>query len=489
MSGAMRMLTLLAGAAVGVVAAPAEARTLHLDHVLGTSLDMTAVGQGADAAFAAALAEIGRLDPLLSGWRQDSELARLNAAAEAEVSPDLYAVIAAAEAWRARSGGAFDGRLGRMEALWRMGEAEGAPPDPMRLIAMAARLAPVGLDPATRRVARPAGVALALDGLAKGYVVDAALAAGRSAAPGLKGLMIDIGGDLAVWGTAPSGGRWRLGVADPARPEDNAAPAFTLAAGEGAVATSGAGPRDRTIGGRRYPHLIDPRTGLACANRSATAFAPRAVDADALAAALAVLPPRDGLALAESFPGAEAVVFDGKGRAHATPGWTAAPVRLIRTAAPAAAGAPWPARFAVTVDYEIPRIAEPKAYPPYVTIWITDASNLPVRQLLLLGDDQNYIDQNYIWWRRVGRAAPAVVDAVSRPTRRAGRYSAVWDGKDNAGRPVAQGRYTIHVEAVREHGGHSYQTIQVQLGAEPAEGAAAGSEELGASRVRYGPRG
>ena len=424
------MSALFAGvAAVGAMTAPAQAEVhaLRRDHVLGTSLDMIAVGADratAERAFEAAAAEIDRLDAILSGWRSDSELARLNGAASLRVSPELYTVVEAAEAWRAHSDGAFDGRLGHVEALWRA--AATAPPSADRLLetTAAARRRPIGLDAASGLVSRPDGALLALDGLAKGYVIDAALAAGRRAAPGLQGLMVDIGGDLRVWGGSPGGAGWRIGAADPARPEDNAAPGAVIRIGSGAVATSGRGGRDLDIGGRRYASLLTPATGAAaCGVVSATAFAPRAVDADALATALAVLSPKDGLALAERTPGAAALIVDADGRRHASTGWTRLadlpPPRLIRAAAgQAAAGPAWPAGFAVTVDYEIPRINERKLYPPYVSIWITDANNSAVRQLLLLGDNANYIDQNYVWWRRVGLDMASAPPGRLRPTRR-----------------------------------------------------------------------
>ena len=111
-----------------------------------------------------------------------------------------------------------------------------------------------------------------------------------------------------------------------------------------------------------------------------------------------------------------------------------------------------------------------------------------MRQLVLQGNDPNYIDQNYLWWRRYGRSTPRMVDAISRPTRKAGRYSAVWDGRDEAGQPVGQGRFTVHIEAIREHGAHSYQAIALDLAAQPAEGQGAAGEELGPSRVRYGQK-
>ena len=78
----------------------------------------------AQEAMAGALAEINRLEPLLSGWDPHSELSRLNTVGRATVSPELFRVIEAAEAWRRDSGGAFDGRLGAVEALWRQAATE-----------------------------------------------------------------------------------------------------------------------------------------------------------------------------------------------------------------------------------------------------------------------------------------------------------------------------------------------------------------------------
>ena len=101
---------ILAAAAAGAVTAPvaAEARVFRAEGVLGASFALTAVGGVADAETArvAALAEIARLDAVLSGWRTDSELARLNRSTSHLASPDLFAVIAAAEMWRQASGGA-----------------------------------------------------------------------------------------------------------------------------------------------------------------------------------------------------------------------------------------------------------------------------------------------------------------------------------------------------------------------------------------------
>jgi thiamine biosynthesis lipoprotein len=64
----------------------------------------------------------------------------------------------------------------------------------------------------------------------------------------------------------------------------------------------------------------------------------------------------------------------------------------------------------------------------------------------------------------------------------------VWDGRDDQGAALGQGRYTLHVEAVREHGGHGYQTFELVLGTAPITAGAPANSELGPSSVRFGPR-
>ncbi|WP_296594847.1 FAD:protein FMN transferase, partial [Phenylobacterium sp.] len=263
MSSLLAVSALLASVSAPSAAA-SETWSFHLDHVLGTSFDMAVEGGSraeAEFAFAAAASEIARLDRVLSGWRADSELSALNRAAERRVSPDLFAVLSACESWRTRTGGAFSARLGVAEGL---GEAEAI------CAAVAhAEAADVGLDRATRTVSRPEGVTFAVDGLAKGYVIDAALSAARRAAPCARAMMIDIGGDIACFGDRA----WSLGVADPANLADNAAPAAVVRVSNGALAVSGPGMRDRLVDGAVRSHLTDPATGAPGPARQAAVLA------------------------------------------------------------------------------------------------------------------------------------------------------------------------------------------------------------------------
>jgi thiamine biosynthesis lipoprotein len=291
-------------------------------------------------------------------------------------------------------------------------------------------------------------------------------------------MLIDIGGDMKCFGRAPQAGGWRVGEADPARLADNAAPAAIIRVGDMAVAQSGRGARDLTIDGCAYGHTLDPASGDSARQAiSATVVAPEAADADALATAFSVMAPEKALELAKQYPGVEALLVDASGATFQSDGWSA-----ISCQAPAA----WPAGFQVTVNYVVPKKSVTPYKAPFVYMWITDSDKKVVRTLLLLGAQGRWMQENYLYWRRVGRRDPEKAQSIARPSRPPGSYSVTWDGKDDAGKPLPQGAYTLHVESAREHGDHSYQTVDMNLGPNGITGQAAPVAELGALQVRYG---
>ncbi|MGZ5986805.1 MAG: DUF2271 domain-containing protein [Caulobacteraceae bacterium] len=485
--------------------AQAAVHRFHEDRVLGTSLDLVVAGADAQAsvrALAAAKAEIARLDKVLSGWRPDSELARLNASdGPMAVSHDLYRVIERCEAVRRTSGGGFSARLGAAEALWRAAERDGRPIDAAALTTASARAekAVVRLDPAARSIDR-GGVTFAVDALAKGYVIDAALEAAARAAPTAAGLMLDIGGDLRCRGAGPDAGGWLVGLAK-GGDADNAAPAELIRVKDQAVATSGPGARDRVVSGARFNHTLQPADGQPASARTVTVVADKAADADALATAIAAKPAHEGLAFAAK-QGAKARIVEPDGRVITSDGWSdliapasiaerrtrEAIARLIHTAGPAAR-APWPAGFEVAIDYEIPEVSVGRYHPPFVAIWITDQDGKLVRTLFHLGNrPRRFLDSNYVWWKgfNADGNGPDKLASVTRPSRPPGKYNATWDGKDDAGDPVGAGRYVINIEMSREHGGHSLQTIPLDIGKTPVSGSAQGEGESGPAVARYG---
>lgn len=286
-------------------------------------------------AAAAALDRVEALDRALSDYRPDSELMRLcarsdgGAPAEAlPVSADLFAVLRAAQELARESGGAFDVTVGPYVRLWRRAARRGELPDEARLAAAGAavgfgKLELLDEPRAVRLLA--ADVRLDLGGIAKGYALDEALATLR--AHGVERALVDGGGDLAVGAPPPGRAGWRVAVETGAADGVAAGAEGGVELARAGVATSGDAARGTTIGGVRYSHVVDPRTGRALVGgAAATVVAPSATLADALASALCVLAPEEGLALVARHAGVAARIERATAagrREWRSPGWEA----------------------------------------------------------------------------------------------------------------------------------------------------------------------
>ncbi|MBB6063605.1 DUF2271 domain-containing protein [Pseudoxanthomonas broegbernensis] len=459
----------------------------HREPVLGTSLELQVAGTDAATAqrmLAEALDEIARQDAVLSGWRADSALARLNAgAADADPPAALREVLVACEQWRARTAGAFSCRLGALAGRWRQAEAEAALPERTALRRAARAIDAARFDPQAPALALPDGVRMDVDGLAKGYILDRTLERLRARFPQVRGIALDIGGDGAYWGEGDDGRPWPVVVADPAAPEDNgdSRGIARLRVRAGAVAASGHSSRGYRVGRRRFSHILDPADGWPVVYApSATVVAPDAATADALATALTVMPIRDGLALVDGLPGVAALIVGEQGVPFASARWS-------EHLDPAFAGTV-PARRAqpcrLQVDYQIPGIEADRYRNPYLALWIARADGTPVRQLLVLGDRGRWLGELPAWWRHYGRNDPAAAQGIARPTRRPGAYRVGWDGRDDAGRAVAAGAYVLHAQAAREHGGRESLHLPFDWSAQARAASARGHAEIGRIDLR-----
>lgn len=461
----------------------------HQDHVLGTSLDVVVVATSdaqARQAFTALLQEIDRLDQILSVWRSDSEISALNQTPQAQVSPELFEVIAACEAWRHQTCGAFDARLGQVLALWEQQHHIGRlDQNELHDLLQQIQASTVVLDAAQRTIAKDSAVQFAPDAYAKGYIIDRALVSAQQAVPELHGLLIDIGGDIRVWGQSPQARGWQIGVRDPLVRADNTLPSQVLTLNDQAIAFSGQGARE--LAGQS--HLIDPKTGTPLNQiEQCVVVGTCAADADALATALAALSPADGLQLIEQLVGYEAQMISQTGQIYQSSGWhnlLSTPdsrPSLHNTASDSSAN--WPAGYQAKLDLVIPKINVDKYRAPYVSVWVTDAQKKIVRTLAVWGKDQKWIDSNYVWWRRYGRQMDNL-DAVAKPSRQPGQYSMMWDGKDEKGQSVAAGKYLIHIETSREHGEHTYQTFELEVAPTASTQSLPAKAEIGALRLSF----
>lgn len=291
-------------------------------------------GQARRSAVAAIAGELARVDELLSTWRDDSEISRLNRQPPGEpfpVSRETAEVLATAKRISELSEGAFDVTVGALVRAWGFGP-EPLIPVPPTADELAEARAGVGshrfdLDPRERSVIRRhARTSLDLSGIAPGFAADRVAAA--LVALGHRSLLVDVGGEIKAVGRRPDGSPWRVGV------NAGGQLGVTVPLDDLALATSGDGANfyvDET--GTRRSHIVDPRSGEPVSHRlaSATVVHRRAADADALATALMVLGPRDGLALAERERlAAYFVVRGGDGRLEALETRTFAALRSDR---------------------------------------------------------------------------------------------------------------------------------------------------------------
>ncbi len=307
-------------------AAPAEGvfTASRKFQVMATDAEVTVVlsrSRKEAEALGAAEEALRRVDALMSDFDPESEIGRLNAAGAGPVrlSEPVRRVLASVRRYHGLTNGAFDVTCRPLVELWRRGgRVPGA--EELRAAREGSNWRLLELS-ASGAVKKGAGVRVDLGGIAKGYAVDRAVEELRIA--GAAGALVNAGGDLAVFGRPPEGGAWRVAVRHPFKPGASCA---VLSISSGAVCTSGNYEKYVEIGGKRYGHVIDPRSGLPAEGTcSATVAAPSAAAADAWATALSVLGTA-GLELLASEPGAEAMVVGGSAEApkvEMTPGFRA----------------------------------------------------------------------------------------------------------------------------------------------------------------------
>ncbi len=289
--------------------------------VMGTFSRVVVIAKSQRAAqrcLEAAFEVQNRIESLMSDFRDDSELSKVNrlaAQGPVPVSEMTFEVLQQAVRFSRLSGGAFDVTVGPLVDLWRKAGETDVPPAPE---ALAEARGKVGsdkliLDEKNRTVRFAAeGMRVDLGGIGKGYAVDKAVEAMRKC--GALGGMVDLGGNIRCFGQPPQGQEhWRIGLQDPNVAPDEfggTKPLLVLALTNESVATSGDYRRFVKVQGQKQSHIIDTASGKG-ANKlvSDTIIAPDATTADALSTAVNVLGPQAGLALVERLPATAAILI------------------------------------------------------------------------------------------------------------------------------------------------------------------------------------
>lgn len=266
----------------------------------------------ADSLAQMAFARIDSLNAHLSNYIPHSEINRLSATADRkiQVGKDLYRVLALSQVYSQMTHGAFDVTLGPLIELWRTARSQQQFPDTMALQKAMQHIGHTKMvlfSPDTV-VLRQTGMGLDVGGIGKGFAADAVLELLR--AQGVGSVLVDMGGDITVGDPPPGKTYWTLGLTYNDAQGKEVFKKIRLK--NQAVATSGDLYQHVMLQGKRYSHIIDPRTGLALSNQTqVTVIAPTGAMADAFASGLSVLGIEEAPKLVESIPNLEAYMVMG----------------------------------------------------------------------------------------------------------------------------------------------------------------------------------
>jgi len=436
----------------------------HYENVLGTSLEFkfTSVSEAeAEKAETAALAEIGRLSSIFSAYDANSELSKWmkqNLNTPVKVSKELFEMLSLFEQWKTRTNGALDASAAVAGKLWSNAAKKQQLPTATEIKSAVATMKQVHyvLDKNNSTATRLSSAPLVMNTFAKSYIINLACDVALASAK-VNAVVVNIGGDLVIKGDVTDA----VNVTNPLANAENDAPLAYLLISNKAVATSGNYRRGEQIGKNWYSHIVDPRTGKPVEGViSATVIAPNATDAGALATAFNVLSIEESKALAATVDSAEYLIITHHGKRIESKGWNAyvdASKNIkIEKSIPVLKGAekPWDPKFELAINFEFNRI-EGNSHRPFAAIWVENEAKTSVRNLALWYNKTKWIPDLKNWYRINGSkftADKTPYASVTGATRNPGKYTIKWDGKDDKGNFVPQGKYTIMIETSKEHG-------------------------------------
>jgi len=481
----------------------AGAWKFHHEHVLGTSLEMTIqAANAADASRAeeAVLALFDHDEAILSTWCTDSEVSRWAKThfQPTLVSAELFEVLAAYDYWREHTGGALDPSVEAATRIWAQAAAEDRMPSDHEIaMTIEAMQQPHwSLDAQHFTATHLTDVPLAFASFTKSYIssraADAALSAGAT------GIMLNVGGDVIVRGDLTQ----RVAVVNPVAASENDLPLDYLLVRDRTVATSGSYRRGFDLANAiataapQFSHLIDPRTAQPSNHiLSSTVVARDAITAGALATAFSILPVEEIRRLASEYPDVQYMLVFTNGEQISSSTWPHSP-HLRQAAYPYRAASPISSlsnpAFELSIELNLPRVDDARYRRPYVAVWVEDADHYPVRTLALWFEKARWLPDLKQWYRddqlRSMTEGSDISRTVSSATRPPGKYTLKWDGKDNEGKSVKAGKYTICIEAAREHGGYDLQRHEIDLNSKPQQTSIPEAKELGATTLDYHKR-
>ncbi len=308
----------------GLLFSTALAQDKKYDRVLklmGSRFDISVVAsshEDGENFFDLAIAEISRIERLISSWDANSQTSEINRNAgikPVQVDSELFDLIQRAIQISKITEGAFDISYASMDKIWKFDGTMTEMPTEEEITNSVQKVGyeNIILDKNNRTVfLKLSGMKIGFGAIGKGYAADKAKKILQEV--GVKAGLINASGDLNCWGKQPDGTSWKVGITNPLN-KDKLFSWFDI--DNQAVVTSGNYEKYIEFNGKRYTHIIDPRTGYpATGIISATVFAPKAELADALATSIFVMGTSVGLDFINQLKGVECVIIDDQNKMH-----------------------------------------------------------------------------------------------------------------------------------------------------------------------------
>ncbi|MRT93684.1 FAD:protein FMN transferase [Ancylomarina sp. 16SWW S1-10-2] len=285
--------------------------------LMGSRFELTAIStdqEEAAKAIDSGIAEIKRIEKLISSWNtnsQTSEIIKNAGIKPVVVDQELFNLIRRSLKISKLTGGAFDISYASMDKVWHFDGKMKEMPDSSTIAASVAKInyKNIILNPDKRTVfLKEKGMKIGFGAIGKGYAANKAL--DIMSKMNLTGALVNASGDLISWGKDEGGKDWKIGIVNP---KQKGRVFSWLSINETAVVTSGNYEKFVTINGQRYSHIIDPRTGYPVKGLSSVSIiCPNAELADALATSVFVLGKDKGLELINRLKGIECLMITDK---------------------------------------------------------------------------------------------------------------------------------------------------------------------------------
>ncbi len=291
---------------------------------MGSRWDINIVAKNATTAqqnIDTVIAEVSRIENLISDWKPESQVSQVNANAgikPVKVDREVFELTQRAIQLSKITGGAFDISFAAMDKIWKFDGSMTAMPTPEAIKKSVEKVGykNILLDSVNSTIyLKLKGMKIGFGALGEGYAADE----GRKLMQrkGIKAGIINGSGDMSTWGRQPNGKYWNIGITNPIKADTIIA---VIPLKQGSVVTSGSYEKFVVFNGKRYAHIINPATGYpATGLASVTVFGPSAERANGFSTSMMVLGKEAAIKFINKFPAYSYILITDKGRIHSSP--------------------------------------------------------------------------------------------------------------------------------------------------------------------------